>query len=469
LPRTGYAATFLDRQIVLRILFEHIQAKERVLLHKRVDHVEYFESGVCVVTTDGSIFKGDIVVGGDGVYSKVRQEMWRVADRVEPGYIPATDKKAMFAEYRCLFGIASRTNDMPGGYLDITYKKDTSTFVITGKEGRVYFFIFDKLPKRYVAGDIPKFTDEDALQFGESVSGMNIHCDAGPVGSMKFGEIWKNRITYSLVALEEARYQRWTWGRFVCLGDSIHKMTPNTGAGGNAAIESAAALANVLKDMKDSCETHPSLSEVRSYLNKYQESREARTTVIMKTANKMTRVQALESLADRILAFLIMPNMGEYALNLGSSVVIGAESLSFLPPPERSLKGTMPFNRALGIDKQESRLRRAYFGLPFLALSVIAFGRIMPTEPALNWAENAIRAQKISWDSGSVAFQDFYSIGLLNALSRNLVVFFSPWLLGFDSAGCWQTWSFLIEYGVLYAVLLVESNRRANAMTVSKW
>jgi FAD dependent monooxygenase len=31
----------------------------------------------------------------------------------------------------------------------------------------------------------------------------------------------------SYLALEEANHEFWTYGRIVCLGDAIHKMTPN--------------------------------------------------------------------------------------------------------------------------------------------------------------------------------------------------------------------------------------------------
>jgi 2-polyprenyl-6-methoxyphenol hydroxylase-like FAD-dependent oxidoreductase len=74
-----------------------------------------------------------------------------------------------------------------------------------------------------------------------------------------------------LVPTEEAEYEHWTWGRFVCLGDSIHKVTPNMGAGGNAAIESAAALANAIKKMVDECNSaRPSLEAVKSGLQEYE-------------------------------------------------------------------------------------------------------------------------------------------------------------------------------------------------------
>lgn len=76
---TGYPSLWLDRQMLLKILYDNLKHKDRVLTNKRVVHVEMSSTGVLVTTEDGSSYSGDILVGGDGVHSKVRQEMWRIA------------------------------------------------------------------------------------------------------------------------------------------------------------------------------------------------------------------------------------------------------------------------------------------------------------------------------------------------------------------------------------------------------
>lgn len=47
------------------------------------------EKGVKATTTDGSEFTGDVIVGGDGIHSRTRSEMWRLAEEKSPGYMPA--------------------------------------------------------------------------------------------------------------------------------------------------------------------------------------------------------------------------------------------------------------------------------------------------------------------------------------------------------------------------------------------
>lgn len=315
--RTGYDTAFLDRQDVLRVLASHVDPK-KILLEKDVASVEHKPDKVIVKCKDGTEFSGDILAGADGVNSQTRREMWRLAKEQDPAAIPGVDAEAMISEYKCMFGISSRTKNMPIGFVDVTYTKHTSTFCITGKDHKVYWFMFQKLDKVRKGDEIPKYTREDADAFAKELSHYNIQ----PKGEIIFADIWANRMSYTLVALEEAEYKKWTWGRMACLGDSIHKMTPNAGHGGNAAIESAAAIANSVKAMLDKAHGgHPTYEQVTTCLADYQKVREKRTSEIMKLANKLTRIQAVKTIGDYLFAHHIGPALGDALLEMHSDTV----------------------------------------------------------------------------------------------------------------------------------------------------
>lgn len=59
-----------------------------------VDHI-WGDSIMSVRTRDGSTFYGDLVVGADGVHSKVRREMWRLAELDVPGHITEKEKDGL--------------------------------------------------------------------------------------------------------------------------------------------------------------------------------------------------------------------------------------------------------------------------------------------------------------------------------------------------------------------------------------
>jgi len=57
---------------------------------------------------------------------------------------------------------------------------------------------------------------------------------------------------------------------------------------------------------------------------------------------------------------------------MSCDMVLGALKLDYLPVPDRSLHGTMPFNPSQGLGKAESKLLRAVKALPFLGISAAA-------------------------------------------------------------------------------------------------
>ena len=122
-------------------------------------------------------------------------------------------------------------------------------------------------------------------------------------------------------------------------------MTPNLGAGGNAAIESAVALANSISKISDS---NPSLDEVRKALSDYYTKRHSRVNKTCDTANQLTRIEALANWPLKIMALYAIPALGDFLSDITVDALVGAELLESLPVPERSLAATMPWDPRVG-------------------------------------------------------------------------------------------------------------------------
>lgn len=82
--------------MVLRVLYDNIKDKTKILTKKRIQNVEMTDDGVVVKVFDGSTYKGDILVGADGIHSSVRGEMWRIANETSPGWIPLDEHRCKF-------------------------------------------------------------------------------------------------------------------------------------------------------------------------------------------------------------------------------------------------------------------------------------------------------------------------------------------------------------------------------------
>lgn len=63
-------------------------------MNKGVKDIQEDQDGVEVFCQDGTSERGDMVIGCDGVHSKVREIMWEKAARLAPGLITADEKKS---------------------------------------------------------------------------------------------------------------------------------------------------------------------------------------------------------------------------------------------------------------------------------------------------------------------------------------------------------------------------------------
>jgi 2-polyprenyl-6-methoxyphenol hydroxylase-like FAD-dependent oxidoreductase len=92
--------------MLIEVLYEKIQDKSKVLTSQRVQSIENGTSGATVTTTTGQTYTGDIVIGADGIHSKVRQEMWKAAEKVDPTWIDPTEESGMKAKSKHLSSIS---------------------------------------------------------------------------------------------------------------------------------------------------------------------------------------------------------------------------------------------------------------------------------------------------------------------------------------------------------------------------
>ncbi|KAF7180409.1 hypothetical protein CNMCM7691_009577 [Aspergillus felis] len=337
----GFPMACLDRQQLLQILYQSFPKRSNIYAGKNVIRVDQEDSRVLVCTADGSTYEGDLVVGADGVHSCVRTQMWRAAQVRRPGLISESEIQGRSIEYACIFGASTTVPGLNERHLHSIVDNGTAVILIPGVNGRLSWFIIVKLDKRYQYGNAPRFSVKDAAAWGERLTDKYIWKD------IKFKQVWQNRKTFVMTALEEYVCRNWSYGRIVCIGDSMHKMTPNLGQGANCAIEDAAALANKIHDALRA--KHPGHrlcdEEIENVLSEFGNVQVERISKVYNVSRIAVRLQTRANLVYRVVLRYLVPYAGDKPAKRAVRILEGATVLDFIPVPTRSGPGWAPRRR----------------------------------------------------------------------------------------------------------------------------
>ena len=215
----------ISRQVLQEILATRVEALGGVdIVENGVNVVEYRQEEVngqkqaIAVTDSGAEYRADMLIGSDGIWSKIRHQM-----------IGPTE--ANYSQYTCYTGISDFTPadiDTVGYRVFLGHEQYFVSSDVGG--GKMQWYAFNKEP----AG-------------GEDVPGRKKE------RLMKLFGHWNDNVTELIMATPEEDVLRrdiydrppifkWVDGRVALLGDSAHAMQPNLGQGGCMAIEDAFQL-----------------------------------------------------------------------------------------------------------------------------------------------------------------------------------------------------------------------------------
>ncbi|KAF4545414.1 FAD binding domain containing protein [Lasiodiplodia theobromae] len=449
--RHGYPVIFVDRQAVLQILYDNINDKSKVLLNKRVATVTQRASSIGVTLKDGSSHFGDIVVGADGIHSTVRSEMWRIAETAKPGYIPASERTDVPTKYNCIFGISKPTPGLPLQTAFNVLRKDYSYLVITGPGGRVYWFVFTRLPETQ-HGAIPRYSKEDEEELVKRYRDDRVYED------VRFSEIYKNKLSSVLTAIPEYVFKKWYFGRVITIGDSAHKLNPLPGQGGNSAIETSAAFVNALFRQLKSSPTALSQADIEHIFSETQNVRHNRAWEVVSYAHDQQKVEAMETPALGLFARWILPRLErETAMSRFADVISAGVRLEMLPLPERPR--WIPYHDELPAKQMGGgRLAAVAAACFFAALAYtakVALALSLPDEP-LRFLGSPLRAT-------------YTGVHLLDEWFRTLVFAFARGVAGPDAGLRIMVVYFLSMLLPITTVWIVEAYRLGNKRTPLAW
>ncbi|KAF4345111.1 zeaxanthin epoxidase chloroplastic [Fusarium beomiforme] len=364
--RHGYPMVFLDRQMLLKILYDNIKDKSKILTGKRVVQAKLTNGGVQAVTADGTIIAGDILVGADGVHSAVRSEMWRLARSLSPGLFDPNESEAPPCENSCIFGISNPCPGINPGDLHCVFRDNSSYLVTGGPQGRVYWFRFQKLPKSLHGSAIPCYNEKDLQKALSESAGDQI------LPNLKFSTLVENKVSAVMTPLVEYVYKQWHYDRIITLGDSAHKFHPVGGQGGNAAIESVALLTNSLvKALQWSVSGNLTTVQVESIFADVQSRRKPRLALNHRYSHNRANTEALDTPLNRLMAIRLLPLVDEQIVTLGyCSQHPGGEMLDMLPV--RQHENLIPYKQELLCEPRPRGYMQWIWIATYIILAIIA-------------------------------------------------------------------------------------------------
>ncbi|KAL8941739.1 MAG: hypothetical protein Q9216_002067 [Gyalolechia sp. 2 TL-2023] len=328
--RHGYDFLVLERQQFMKMLYENLPDKNRVVVGKSISDYINRPDSVRVVLDDGSYDDGDILVGCDGVNSKVREIMWGHANTTTGRAVTAIEKRSLRTEYCCLLGVAPLMPGMELGNMTVTSHRGFSLMIMT-QSSQTFFFVNIKLTKPLAWPNQGRYTVEQTEKEAARFATL-------PVAEcILFGELWKRRLRGHLYPLEECVFNLWHFERTVLVGDCVHKMTPVLALGGSCTLESVAVLVN---EIKNGVSTHPrskpNASEIDNIFHRYQTAREARVRMIYQLTYENIRSQARDGIMRTLYAPFAALWIDDAAVaDRFSALVRVAPKFDFLPKSQR--------------------------------------------------------------------------------------------------------------------------------------
>ncbi|KAF5688574.1 hydroxylase [Fusarium denticulatum] len=442
--RVGYPSIFIDRQMLLQVLYKNLKHKDRALTKKRVTRVELVEGGVQAYTQDGSVYEGDIVVGADGIHSAVRDEMWRLGKEQSPGYFPEDENSRVPVSTRCIFGISKRPSALGYRSQQMVVGDGHAYLIIAAPGDRTYWFLFDGLPETKRGKDISKYNkaDEDGL--------VKEHHGDPITRDVTFGELYDRKIMSTLVPLEEYVFDRWHYKRIVTIGDSAHKIDPASGQGGNGAMESAALLVNALVRQLKLNPQGLSDSQIDSALSEVHTLRYERSKRLVEQAHSL---QMMISQRFPLARFIFKPLISLFGPNAFIDVVTPicceATRIQGIPVPRRP--HFVPFEDELPAKPIKSGIaRRVPWALATGALGLSLFAALK--KKGLGSGTGVLYSFLQQWGAGGLLGK---VIGQSSAIVlANLVPVLSSWLIeGSRRGNSLNPLSCTTVYSLIYSLI----------------
>jgi FAD-dependent urate hydroxylase len=230
----GTVGVTLRRSDLYRALRDEVRRQGITIEHgRRLTDVRPVSGGVQAEFSDGTTATADLLVGADGIRSRVRQII--DPDAAPARYVPVLNIGG--------YAPAMAVDGAPGEY-EMVFGKRAFFGYAVAPDGQVWWFANPPQRTEPAAGELASLTTEHwrgrlrDLFAGDRTPACAI-VDATP------GELaaWA---TYDMPSV-----RRWHRDRMIVIGDAAHATSPASGQGASMAIEDSVELGRCLRDLPE--------------------------------------------------------------------------------------------------------------------------------------------------------------------------------------------------------------------------
>lgn len=283
--KNNYDVIVIKREDFMKILLNNIN-NNLIYYNKKLKKIEQKNKYTKIYCLDNSEYETDILIGCDGAWSTVRKEMHRIMKENKVN-IPKQDKIGLKSSY---IAITGTTKPFPEIFNEecsytVSYKNKIATYFL--QKDKTLGILFGHKIKNNKQEKILKWNniskDDIIKEFGNEFTPFK----KNNKDNYNFGELIEKCDFITKVNLEEKNFEKWYYKNIVLVGDSVHKMLPWAGQGGNQAIEDCIYLVNNL--IKDN------FNNVENVFKIYNDFRRNRSLEAVNNSNISTKVLSCDN------------------------------------------------------------------------------------------------------------------------------------------------------------------------------
>ncbi|HEY0138887.1 MAG TPA: FAD-dependent monooxygenase [Nannocystis sp.] len=275
----GTVTHTLRRSELHRVLREELQRRGPALERgKRLVSAQEADGGVVARFADGSEARGDLLIGADGIHSRVRQILDPGAPR--PRYTGLGNMGG--------FTPAGRV-DVPSGACTMVFGRRCFFGMVVAPDGEVWWFANPPRTTEIDRGELQSTSDE---QWRERLAAMfdGDRTPAAAVIRASLGPVIAGN-QYDLPSVPV-----WRRGKLLIVGDAAHAAGPSSGQGASMAIEDAVVLARCMREH----------AEIEDAFAAYEQGRRARVERVVAHGARVGSTKTVGPLG-RVLRDLMLP------------------------------------------------------------------------------------------------------------------------------------------------------------------